>query len=329
MRLVITDTSELWKTEDKVLEQFRRILLVVCLKGEPITSQYKCLICPYQNVQEQWEDHLPEGISDLKLLSIISAGNELYNELNKSRQEDIVFLTDDTPSTLYPFYIMKNANKYRQLHMITIHPPDFADTVRKQEYYRWMSDLSTLNSLLVYRASEDAVDYESYYLQAKQFFDRELVAILNRLYDHRYEHTYFDFASMSYVSIKEGFDRIDLSIADKLNYQIDFPLRRNTGLLGRIVTPRYPENYVSVKSIIEEPSPRIDGKILCSMLRQQRLLLAQANHIAFESEECPSVGACAGFCEKCDCEAEYLREQLSRIPKEQQVYPSFDPEMTQ
>ena len=68
-----------------------------------------------------------------------------------------------------------------------------------------------------------------------------------------------------------------------------------------------------------------DGKKICNILREQRLRLAEANGIPFSSEECPSIGPCAGTCEKCDREAVYLRLEMLRIPKEKRVFPQFDP----
>lgn len=69
-----------------------------------------------------------------------------------------------------------------------------------------------------------------------------------------------------------------------------------------------------------------DGKEICNTLREQRIRLAKANHIPFKSEDCPSTEPCAGTCEKCDAESEYLREQLQKIPKEKRIYPQFAPE---
>lgn len=41
--------------------------------------------------------------------------------------------------------------------------------------------------------------------------------------------------------------------------------------------------------------------------------------------ECPSIGPCAGTCERCDEESGYLRKQLQKIPVEKRIYPQFDP----
>ncbi len=67
-------------------------------------------------------------------------------------------------------------------------------------------------------------------------------------------------------------------------------------------------------------------KKVCNVLREQRIRLAEANHITFQSKECPSIGPCAGTCEKCDMELKYLGKQLQKIPEEQKVYPQFDPQ---
>lgn len=44
------------------------------------------------------------------------------------------------------------------------------------------------------------------------------------------------------------------------------------------------------------------------------------NGLEFVSEECPSIGPCAGTCVKCDREAAYLRNRLAEIPLDKQKY---------
>ncbi|MDE7477082.1 MAG: membrane receptor RagA, partial [Lachnospiraceae bacterium] len=95
--------------------------------------------------------------------------------------------------------------------------------------------------------------------------------------------------------------------------------------MGAIRCPSYPEDTKYIKEEVERPAARLDGKKVCNILREQRIQLAKANHIPFRSEECPSIGPCAGTCDKCDMESEYLRKQLQKIPEEKRVYPQFDP----
>ena len=104
-----------------------------------------------------------------------------------------------------------------------------------------------------------------------------------------------------------------------------FSLTRSFCTLGLIIPPDYPDEDDLVKRKIEKPHARIDGKKVCNVLREQRLRIARENGIPFESENCPSIGPCAGTCAKCDREAEYLRKQMMSIPVEKRIYPQFNP----
>ena len=66
---------------------------------------------------------------------------------------------------------------------------------------------------------------------------------------------------------------------------------------------------------------RTDGKAVCAYLRSIRNDLAKANNIPFESKPCDFESDCAGTCEKCDQEAAYLRDELSKIAEQERKYP--------
>ena len=95
-------------------------------------------------------------------------------------------------------------------------------------------------------------------------------------------------------------------------------------MIGRVAFPDYPSKEQYIIKRTEQLTARIDGKKICNILREQRIRLAQANNIPFESEECPSMGPCAGTCRKCDGEAAFLRDELEKISPEKRVYPQFD-----
>ena len=138
-----------------------------------------------------------------------------------------------------------------------------------------------------------------------------LPKILPLIRDHEGGHSFFDFASAKYVNLKDGFDNLDFSME---NVTEDFiPKREEFRSLGICFMPVY-------------PVARLDGKKICNILREQRKKLAALNHISFESEECPSIGPCAGTCEKCDRESVYLAQEMQKIPCEKRIYPQFDPE---
>ena len=46
MRILITDTGSLWKPDDPILEQFKDIILFVCLNGKAVTDKYECFVSP-------------------------------------------------------------------------------------------------------------------------------------------------------------------------------------------------------------------------------------------------------------------------------------------
>lgn len=84
------------------------------------------------------------------------------------------------------------------------------------------------------------------------------------------------------------------------------------------------EVKIKAHSVADEAEIRTDGKVICNILREKRLELATLNNIAFKSDLCPSIEPCAGTCPKCDAEAEYLKAQLKKLPKDQIVYPKLD-----
>ena len=325
MRLIITDTGNIWNPVNPYLEQFKEIVLVVYLNGEAQTDQYSSFVSPYDSNGDSTERC---GLENLRLLALASVAVQLNRKLRY--HDDIVFLTDTEPSTLYPYYVLKDMNEFNRLHLLAISPLDTTSAQKQTAFRHLLSDLTPLSSLLYFQSDSlraelgDRMSFPAAYAYLEQYFGQNLIRILNGIYDSHYEHTFFDFASMSYLPLKEGFDELDLHNASKQDDTIRFPVYRSLSMLGMVIPPMYPEDTDRTRQIIERPAARLDGKQICRLLRQQRILLAEANHIPFESEECPSVGPCAGTCDKCDRESEYLRKQILKIPELQRVYPEFE-----
>lgn len=326
MRIIITDTGNIWNPENPFLEQFRDIILVVCLEGREATNNYQCFVSPYKQVGMGTNNY---GAEDQKLKALISVAEKLNYELGY--HDDIVFLSDNEPSTLYPYYVLKDLNRYNKLHLITMSPWSFEFRQRKDIYSQMLADLSALRSILYYDSQNvlDAVGKKSTIVQAfdyaRNYLGELMPNFLNGIYKMKRESYFFDFASNAYIPLQDGFDKIDLGKKDKLDKEINFPISRKFATLGLIVPLSYPEDKEYVKEEIEKPTARLDGKKVCNILREQRIRFAEANHIPFRSEPCPSIGPCAGTCEKCDMELKYLTKQIKKIPEEQRIYPKFDP----
>lgn len=326
MRIVITDTGTIWNHENPFLEQFKDIVLVVCLYGKKVTDRYKCFVSPYKQVGMGIDKY---GVEDQKLQALASAAGKLNLELNY--HDDIIFLTDNVPSTLYPYYVIKDLNEFNHMHFVIMSPWRFEGNRRLSAYYQMLSDLAKLDSILYYDSNRvldaigqnatmtDAVQY------ARKYLGELMPGFMTGIYTMRDRPCFFDFASMTYVPLESGFDKIDLSKKDKIQKEIKFPVHQQLATLGIVYLFSYPQDTEYVKEEVERPAARLDGKKVCNVLREQRIRLAEANHIPFKSEECPSIGPCAGTCEKCDRESKYLRKQLQKIPEDQRVYPKFDP----
>lgn len=323
MRIVMTDNSKLWNINDPFWEQFQEIILVVCLNGEAVTDKYECLVSPYTKKKS-----MRCGIGDSKLEALASVADKLNRELRYN--DEIVFLTDNDPCSLYPFYVLKDLNENNSFHLITLSPWNFEGIRRSQAYHQMLSDLSALRSLLYYdsdralKALGQPTNIRKAYSYVKKELEGMMVGVLNEIYENRYKgYCFFDFSSMSYVPLKEGFDKKE-AYHHIQNDEIKFPLYRNLRTLGLVVAPSYPEKNEHIKKEIERPVARTDGKKICNMLREQRILLAEANNIPFESEECPTIGPCAGTCDKCDREAKYLYDQMKKIHEDERIYPRFE-----
>ena len=327
MRIVITDTGYVWNHENPFLEQFKDIVLVVCLNGKKVTDQYQCFVSPYKHIGMGIDRY---GIEDQKLQTLASVAEKLNKELEYS--DDIIFLSDSEPCTLYPYYIIKDLNKYNRLHLVAISPWSFESSRRRNAYSQMLADLSALDSLLYFDGNSaiDIVGWKSTisegYDYMRNYLGELMPIFLNGIYKMKNRPCFFDFASNSYIPLKNGFPQIELGKEDQSDKEIHFPVRRKFPTLGVIIPPSYPQNNDNIKKEVEKPAARFDGKKVCNILREQRIRLAQANNIPFKSKPCPSIGPCAGTCEKCDMESDYLRKQIEKIPEEQRIYPKFDPE---
>lgn len=323
MRVIITDTVFILNHDNPALEVFKDVLLVVCLEGKAVTDKYECFVSPYKQVGME-NDKI--GVDDQRYKALESVTDDLNRKLRY--HDDILFLTDGNPESLYPFYVIKDRNEFNSLHLCTVSPWNFEGKRRIQGHKDMLSDLSKLTSILYINSNKYLLNLEkdATMKDVMQKLEADYAALLPTVVNsigELYGGYYFDFASNTYVAIEEGFNGIDLSKKNQLDTEFKAELHRNFCTLGLIMSPDYPEEDDGTKKEIERVPARIDGKKICEYLRNQRIELAKANGIEFESEECPSIGPCAGTCAKCDQESEYLRDKLEAIPAADRVIPDF------
>ena len=321
MRIIITDTGNIWNANNPYLEQYKDVVLVVCLGGEKVTDKYECVVVPQKAVGL--------GMAQVSLSTLDSVAEYLNPEMNY--HEDLVFLTDDVLSTLYPYAALRKVNEYNRFHLVMMPPLYYENKNNRQKYLDLLGDLSYLSSILYYDSNKKLKSFDQgktvvdFYKWITDDLGKLLPNILHGINNRYVDSCFFDFGSMRYIPLDKGFDEIKIAKRMKEEIKEDYPIMRNFCTLDLISFREYPDEQEGTRETVERPVPRIDGKRICNILREQRIRLAAANNIPFSSEECPSIGPCAGTCEKCDREAKFLRKQLNKITKEQRVYPRFDP----
>ncbi len=327
MRLVITDTGVIWNKYNEYLKQFKNIVLIVCLNGKAVSEEYECFVSPYKGPTGKTNE---KGLlEDPRLSALASVAGKLDAEF--CYHDDIVFLTDSEPSTLYPFYVVKDINEFKYYHLVAVPPLNFELNSKIYRYQELLTDMSKLKTVFVYDANNkltvgnENTKLDDFYEEVKEDLGKMMPCFLNGIHKVEWGQYYFDFSSLNYIQLKDGFKGIKYSKKGKITDKVNFPIRIEGGLLGCVASPSYPLEGEHIKKTIEKPEPRLDGKKVCNVLREQRLLLAKLNNIPFESEECPSIGPCAGTCKKCDKEAAFLREEMKKIREKERKYPKFDP----
>lgn len=328
MRLIITDSNLIWHKDNPYLKKYKDVITVVCLDGKKITDEYECFVSPYKLFGLGMDKY---GIEGHRFKALASVAGKLNAELDY--HEDIVFLTDGDPCSLYPYYALKDIVEYNNIHLIAMSPFYFEAKARIMGHRDLMNDLSKIDSLLYYDVNDKLKKCikEDKNMKMGEFLESitnelgELLPhILNGINRMRSFPCFFDFNSLEYIPLEKGYDSL-IKKKIKKSTELDFELMREYCTLGLIMPVSYPKDDEYTKEEVERPVARIDGKRVCNILREQRLKLAEANNIPFESEECPSIGPCAGTCEKCDREATYLRKAMNKISEDKRVYPQFDP----
>ena len=86
------------------------------------------------------------GVDDQRYKALESVTDDLNRKLRY--HDDILFLTDGNPESLYPFYVIKDRNEFNSLHLCTVSPWNFEGKRRIQGHKDMLSDLSKLTSIL-------------------------------------------------------------------------------------------------------------------------------------------------------------------------------------
>lgn len=328
MIIIVTDEGRFWNHKNPLLEKYANCVLVVCLGGKKVTDKYSCFISPYKEFHGR-------GMTDNSILgekyrALASVENELrYNCWN---HEKVLFLTDDEPQSLFPYLVLKDNEKYNQLHLWCMTPLGFGSNRKFELYSELLNDFSPLKSLLYFDSDKmssllcngknlkETID--AFDLFCADLLPSVICDIGTKM--NSGSNYYFDFNVRRYVEVDNSYEAvINASPISKTESDEHKPYIEYC-TLGIILSVDYPNDSKYTKQAVEKLHPRIYGKQICEELKKMRRKLAEANNIDIDIVDCPSTGPCAGTCPQCDKEISELQRSIMAIPEEKRVYPKID-----
>ena len=329
MIIFITDEGRYWNHENPILERYADCVRVICLNGEAVTDKYKCIVSPYKPFP-----HL--GMTDYSVLSLkYKALKSIEDEIREEYfyHDDIVFLADQEPRSLFPYLVLKDNEEYNKMHLWCMPPWRFESKQRRDTYYNeLLHDIDKLSSILFVDPDEfiASLDRRTTIAEAidkcREWFNSLLPSVLYEI-DSKLrwgERYYYDLKSKRYISTDDSYSMILKAKPISKKEANEFVPFQEYSTLGLMYEPLYPDPDEEIKEMVEQLHPRFDGKKVCEELKQMRIKLAEANGIDLETVDCPSTGPCAGTCPRCDMELRYLQEQLLNKRENEREYPFVD-----
>lgn len=318
LKIVITDTGMFCNPKHPILQEYRKDVICVHLAGFGKQDD------TFQTYATDWHsDFRGRGMVDtysrdcLMFQELKKVGKRLYALLRDA--DDILFLTDCEPSTLYPYNVIKDINTHSNLHLFTMSPWGVMGKKKATGHKRLLSDLEMLKSFLYIDSDKKfpftpETDIWNVEKRVNDYLWIALPYIIEKIRNQGAGKYFYDPKTKQYISTEQGIE--------KANEDLNDPYRI-VAYVGHTDIPRKNIN-LERKELIISQSPRLDGKDICNSLKEKRMELARLNSIPYEDEICKSEGPCAGTCPKCDEDAEYLRKELEKIPKEKRHYPKID-----
>lgn len=330
MLLVVTDEGRFWNHNNPLLEQYADCVLVVCLNGKKVTEKYRCFVSPYKSFRGLG---MPDtSIDGEKYRALASAKSELRNTYGY--HDDIVFLTDEEPQSLFPYLVLKDDEEYNRIHLWCTPPWKFEGTRKRIQYYEFLQDFAKVKSLLF--MDEDRAQkipskgntLKDIVEAREKYFSKLFPKVVCEIGEHMHSASkyYFDFDAQRYIEIDNSYEYVlNAKPLSKKEVEEYHPYMECC-TLGLLTLEQYPDDSQYTKEVVERLHPRLDGKQICEQLKEMRRKLAAANNISIDIVDCPSTGPCAGTCPQCDFEICELQRLLLQIPEEQRVYPCIEVE---
>lgn len=112
MKIIITDSGLFWNPWNPVLKKYKDLVTVVWLRGTNTTDEYNNFICP----QKCFVLGMSMGVGSIVYKNLESELDRLLQMIGVC--EDVLFLTDNSIESLYPYLVIKNNSCRTNLHLL-------------------------------------------------------------------------------------------------------------------------------------------------------------------------------------------------------------------
>lgn len=112
MKIIITDSGLFWNPWNPVLKKYKDLVTVVWLGGTNTTDEYNNFICP----QKYFGLGMSMGVGSIVYKNLESELDRLLQMIGV--YEDVLFLTDNSIESLYPYLVIKNNSCRVNLHLL-------------------------------------------------------------------------------------------------------------------------------------------------------------------------------------------------------------------
>ena len=253
MKVVITDSGILWHYGNPILKKYKHLVLVVCLDGSKVTDEYECFICPHKS----FGLGMSMGVGSRVYNDLEDVADELYYKLRS--EDDILFLTDGNPASLYPYYIIKNRKHHMNIHLWASPPWSIEGKARMNIHKDMLSDLSGVKSVC-YIDTQDYLknEYKNFggLLEDVQNYFEEIFPIVIDSISKIENESYFDLVSKSYIPLGKVLNKND--ILENRYLTGDVNIASMYLIEGMVYIPNYMESNTYTKDTIYRSVARID-----------------------------------------------------------------------
>lgn len=112
MKIIITDSGLFWNPWNPVLKNYKDLVTVVWLRGTNNNDEYNSFICP----QKCFGLGMSMGVGSIVYKNLESELDRLLQMIGV--YEDVLFLTDNSIESLYPYLVIKNNSCRVNLHLL-------------------------------------------------------------------------------------------------------------------------------------------------------------------------------------------------------------------